>query len=686
MSSTDTSGDHPLRPNAPEHTTDSTLQIWAQNNVYSDTSRNGGATGTHKGDLNPHSAKSPAESDVAKILGDFKLSDNGPAARVAGDAGKEAAKAVIDQLKNQSQTSPDAAMVAVANTLADDARLTGFLTDSNGFITQKAVGNLHMADQGSVEHQRDTRNPQSTILTDAERKELDFILKHSGALGGGIVAGALVGASTGEIEKIAAKHPGASVSELTAIAAKSVMATIEAAQKIEKPVIRKADEPTVPPEKFAEVAKRVLAKIDTGHTGAVTKEQLAKAMEDPQFKGAEAQALAAMYKNFDKLHNLSGHEWMWSTDTITTGDLDKFAAIQKDHAPKAQESANLSYWAGSNLKNFTSNGSEYLTRDDIERGLKNPSTSQYDRQMLQLAKKYYGEMDSMLNFSGLKVKDFQDLAKKYDQDSDGKLISAVYSSCWMVSENAQKGGTASSLYGDADPLKSINAEAVKQGTIGDCYYEAVVAGLAKSNPAAIRDMIKDNHNGTYTVTFPGAPNEHITIKKPTEAELGTYNLGGKDGIWASVLEKAYGEYRRIHGHGAPTPQEGADGGGRPEPVVKLLTGKDADTTNVEGTKAAEIAKKLTDAFAGKPPKVVAAGINADGNFWHNLFGNLDPKTADQYYRQHEYTIVGFTPDGHGGGTVEVRNPWGGAAGTPDGTFKIPLNVFMRNFSDVTIQK
>ncbi|MBS1990739.1 MAG: hypothetical protein JSS83_09500 [Cyanobacteria bacterium SZAS LIN-3] len=685
MSSTDTSGDHPLHPTAPEIKTDSTLQIWAQNNVYSDTAKTSGA-GTNKADSRPHLASGPVDSDVAKILGDFKLSDNGPEALSGGDAGKETARAVIEQLKNQAKNSPDAAMVAVANTLADDARLAGYLTDSNGLITQKAAGNLHMADQGSQEHQRDSRNPQPTILTDAERKDLDFILKNSGVLGGGIVAGVFAGATTSEIAKIAAKHPDASVSELTVIAARSVMATMEAAKKTEKPVIRHSDEPTVAPDKFADVAKRVLAKIDTGHSGAVTKEQLAKAMEDPQFKGAEAQALAAMYRNFDKLHNLSSHEYIWSTATITTGDLDKFAAIQKEHTPKVLETANLSNWANNNLKNFTSNGSEYLTRDDIERGLKNPRTSQYDREMLQLAKKYYGEMDSMLNFSGLKAKDFQDLAKKYDEDGDSKPISAIFASCWYVSENAQKTGTASSLYGDADPLKSINPEAVKQGTIGDCYYEAVVAGLAKSNPAAIRDMIKDNHNGTYTVTFPGAPNEPITIKKPTEAELGTYNFGGKDGIWASVLEKAYGEYRRKHGHGAPTPQEGADGGGRPEPVVKLLTGKDADTTIVEGAKAADVAKKLTDAFAGKPPKVVAAGINADGNFWHRLFGNLDPKTADQYYRQHEYTIVGFTPDGHGGGTVEVRNPWGGAINTPNGTFKIPLSVFMRNFSDVTIQK
>jgi|GEM_PF-2564775 len=663
MPPTESRGEHPLHPRAPENAQDSVLQLWAQNNVH---------TGASSKDI-AQTPKSPTDhSDVGKILGDFSIEN-------------DTAKAVTDEIKRRSFSSEAAGVAGVANVLADNSALTDLLTDSNGNITRRTVENLRMADQGSVAHQFDSKNPVSTVLTPEERTDLDFVARHLGALGTGLMSGAIAGAKTAEIAKLAEKNPQMSISDLVNLATTTIANAVEAIKKNEKPSVRPADEPTVRPEQFAQVAKGVLDKLDPHHDG-VTKEQLAKAMQDHTLTGPEAQAVAAMYRNFDTLHDLSRHQWWWSANTMTTGDLDKFESIRSVHQTKTKETADLQYWANTQLKNFSTNHSEYLTEDDIERGLKNPATSKNDRDMLQLAKKYYGEMDSWYNSDGLKASDFEALAKKYDSDSDGKLINSVYSSCWSVADAGQQKGTSYSLYSENDPLKSIAPEAVRQGHIGDCYFEAVLAGLAKANPAVVRDMIKDNRNGTYTVTFPGATTEPITVKAPTEAELGTYNKGGKNGVWASVIEKAYGEYRRLHGHDAPTPQEGADGGGWPEPVIKLLTGKDTDTIDVPGAKQADLADKLAAAFASNPPKVIAADIAADTDFWHVFLDKREATTADHLYRLHEYTIVGFAPDGRGGGTVEVRNPWGHNDDSPSGTFKMPLDKFMKNFAHVAIQK
>ncbi|MCG3084569.1 hypothetical protein, partial [Anoxybacillus sp. LAT27] len=92
----------------------------------------------------------------------------------------------------------------------------------------------------------------------------------------------------------------------------------------------------------------------------------------------------------------------------------------------------------------------------------------------------------------------------------------------------------------------------------------------------IANMIKDNADGSFTVTFPGAPDEPVTVTAPTEAELGLFNAGGSYGTWASVLEKAYGKFRdNQNWFSNSVPQEAANSAGRAEPVIKLLTGKDA---------------------------------------------------------------------------------------------------------------
>ncbi|MBL9039566.1 MAG: hypothetical protein JNG84_13690, partial [Archangium sp.] len=42
---------------------------------------------------------------------------------------------------------------------------------------------------------------------------------------------------------------------------------------------------------------------------------------------------------------------------------------------------------------------------------------------------------------------------------------------------------------------------VRQGALANCYFPGAIAAVAATNPEVIRDMVKDNGNGTYTVTF-----------------------------------------------------------------------------------------------------------------------------------------------------------------------------------------
>jgi hypothetical protein len=710
MTSIESQSDHaPLAPPLAK-TELTTLQLWAQNNVYGSDSSLQPTPGTSKPAVTD-SGRTPetiigsgldnkpdaANPDVRRILGDFNIDGiHLPDAATIARTG-----AFLGDLQLQAYASPEAAIVTVANKLASDPNLTQLVTDGKGFITQKSIDGVRMADEGSLVLEKGAKHPVARVLTAKERANLDYVASHNRVIGpDGIAAGALAVAKDSRLAQLVAEKQVSSPGQFGKLASDLIRAALaanagpkpsdkvnEAAHKTAveagKPHVRTTSEPILDQDHFAEAAKRVLAKIDTAHTGEVTKAQLEKALQDPSFTGQDAQALAAMYQNFDRLHNLSGHEHFYSTASITPGDLDKFQSVEKDRGQLRLDTANMKQWAHTDLTQFTQNGSDHLTKDDVDRALKDPKTPDYDRQMLQIVQKHFGEMDSWYS-SGLTVKDFDDLDNKAMKDDMGQLVSGVWASCYMVSNYAQEAGTSYDLYASKDPLKSITPDAVKQGSIGDCYYEAVVASLAKSNPALIRDSIKDNHDGTYTVTFPGAKDEPITVKAPTEAELGLYNHGSKNGVWAAVFEKAYGQYSINHSlFNSNTPQEGADGGGTSGPVIKLLTGSDSSFSTTTFNSQAAMAEKLEAAFSSHPPKAVVSGISKE--LWRWVTFRDQNNTSDQFYRDHVYSVTGFKPDGHGGGTVVVRNPWGRTDGTPDGTIEIPLAEFMKNFSDVTIQ-
>jgi hypothetical protein len=134
--------------------------------------------------------------------------------------------------------------------------------------------------------------------------------------------------------------------------------------------------------------------------------------------------------------------------------------------------------------------------------------------------------------------------------------------------------------------------------------------------------------------------------------------------------------------GGNTPTEGGDGGGRTAGAMSLLTGKDTSGESLFLSSEATTRKNLTEAFSSTPPRSVTCGIHKG---LLELVG-AEGKTGDGFPTGHAYSIVGFDPKGPDGGTVTIRNPWGGTENTTGGTMNISLKQFRKNFSDVTYQK
>jgi hypothetical protein len=461
--------------------------------------------------------------------------------------------------------------------------------------------------------------------------------------------------------------------------------------------VRDKDVPTLDASEFRERADALFFDLDKDHNGHLSTDELASAVQDSKYKDQDAQVVAALYRGKSDLEELSNDEWFDENDGITRADLAEFDKMESVHTQNTSSVRAAKSWVeeGDNFKNADSDNNGFLSADELDRALEAKDLSEQDRKGLRYMRENIGSIEEESNDEwfdendGITRKDFDEHAKEVNEESDeAEVVGRVWGTMYRTSESQRKGINSDLFANQDDPLKSITPDAVKQGTIGNCYFLASLSALAATNPQQIKDMIRENGDGTYTVTFPGDADNPVTVKAPTDAEMGLYNGCSEHGLWAAVMEKAYGQYRDenrgfLDFGSADVPQEGGDGGGRPHKALELLTGKEYDDDSVNSYSDAELAAALDKALNGSPACPVGASVRK--GFWSTIFGG-EEKSEDGFPTRHAYSIVGFEPDGNGGGHVIVRNPWGGANDSPEGTKRISLDEFRENFTDIQFQK
>jgi len=441
---------------------------------------------------------------------------------------------------------------------------------------------------------------------------------------------------------------------------------------------RSKEAPLLQPENFATTARELLTRLDTNNTGRITRDQIARAMEDPTITGVHAQALAAMHKNFNSLANMGGNLGLLDSRSISAADLTAYDNRRQQQAQQQTDATTLTVWGRMNLNNYSRTGNG-VTRMDVDRALASPQTSQFDRDQLTYLRNNFSQIAGS-NLGWVTPERLDQYQRSVFDSPQAQLQSNLDFASHRV-QRSQAPGVVRDLYATPNPRDSISPEAITQGMIGNCYLASALSSVAQSNPELIQNAIRDNRDGTYTVTFPGAREYPVTVKAPTEAEQGLYNAGSQHGLWASVMEKAAGELynqgimARILGR-SWTPTEGSDGGGNPGNALTLLTGNSYDSVSSSPSTVGDVRRQLMAAFSGNPPASVVAGTD------HSFFSN---ESEAGYARRHAYSILGFNPEGPGGGTVTVRNPWNGSTPT-SGRSEIPLDVFVRNFERVWIQR
>jgi hypothetical protein len=228
-------------------------------------------------------------------------------------------------------------------------------------------------------------------------------------------------------------------------------------------------------------------------------------------------------------------------------------------------------------------------------------------------------------------------------------------------------------------------EDVKQGQIGDCYLPAAVAALARSHPEVFPQIIQDNGNGTYTVTFKeqqGWSGPFKDKKVTVDGDLYARSWGGplygssagdtsEKGMemWWPIFEKAYAQWKGDFNT--------IGNGGVSSDVFECVLGRTSDDMSLRSGSSKDAAwKKIKTAIDNGLP--VAAGT----------YGESEKAryTNTGVYPHHAYSVLGYA-EKDGEKYVTMRNPWGESEPYPgdgknDGIFNLKLDDFMKLYQSI----
>jgi len=79
--------------------------------------------------------------------------------------------------------------------------------------------------------------------------------------------------------------------------------------------------------------------------------------------------------------------------------------------------------------------------------------------------------------------------------------------------------------------------ATHQEALGDCPFVSTVGAMVYRNPADIKAMFKQNNDRSFVVTFGNG--KTVKIAHLTDADIAMWSSAGTNGLWFTVLEKAY---------------------------------------------------------------------------------------------------------------------------------------------------
>ncbi|MGU7844035.1 C2 family cysteine protease [Burkholderia sp. AW33-5] len=253
------------------------------------------------------------------------------------------------------------------------------------------------------------------------------------------------------------------------------------------------------------------------------------------------------------------------------------------------------------------------------------------------ASSYVGSLLNSMNHGGLKAgssaSDFNALTDKWFLGADNPTA---------LSGDHLASKKSSPLF----PENIANAyQSVHQGYYdGDCYLVAALIETAAVDPAALKSMISENANGTYSVRFYNPTGVgYVTVDSELPTYTGAFDSDGT--IWAGLIEKAYIEAQAngiAYSMGGGNSYNTIANGGWDAPL-KSFTGK---STNYAGLDSV-----ATLSAGGTTYTAVSATLAAHEDV---LFASN--RGAEGLVGGHMYACIGIDASNE---DYILVNPWGG---------------------------
>jgi Ca2+-binding EF-hand superfamily protein len=426
--------------------------------------------------------------------------------------------------------------------------------------------------------------------------------------------------------------------------------------------------------------------VNTSHLSAPTLQALRRL--DTNNNGVTTQELKTLDTNNDGQINASEGQ----AGGIDASDVTAVNAALQAHASEpnrvifspARMNANDSSLRMLNVFNrVDSDNNGYLSTGELNTALHSSSYTGADATAVAAMARHSGD-----------IEEFSD--DEYGDENDGITRQDIRA---MVTQPDAETGQISALagsWGDSrisrtnhtlfpNGVNSVRSDNIEQGTIGDCSFLAAVGAMART-PAGrqqLHDMIQDNNNGTYTVTFPGR--DPVTVNAPTDAEIALYATAGQDGTWLSTLEKAFAESTNNNAWiSSENPYSEITSGRSMASNIELLTGHSTDTDDLSLTSFATLRSKLTS--------TLGAGRSATASIRNNMPFTTGNR-SNGLPMGHAYTVVNYNAATD---QITLRNPWGRgeplnaagqvADGNDDGTFTMSLTDFNTYFNQITYEQ
>ena len=238
----------------------------------------------------------------------------------------------------------------------------------------------------------------------------------------------------------------------------------------------------------------------------------------------------------------------------------------------------------------------------------------------------------------------------------------------------------------------VSGSDVGQGDLGDCYFLSSLVAFADANPRAVRRAIKDNGDGTYTVTLQERKRGmvlpvpvRVDTRFPTdsrgEQKFGKGLRSGPHGqeLWPALFEKAYAASHEGYVH----LNQGGDGGD----ALTSLTGRPCEELTPNRHSADALWQRLVNAARSRSPMVTSTPARRE------LERRTGRRDLAGLLEDHYYAVLGAVERG-GRRFVKLYSPLvdrtAAAVGTPsprdnaDRRLTLRLEDYRRDFDQLVV--